>query len=137
MKLTLPKDSTIGSMVGVKWNVKETKKRSGHELFEDFWEGTILEVDGSNCRFHFDYNPNDETWNDSMGAMKEDITINLVTGIDNRYNGLVEAIRPPVQRIYIVTVDGEPNHFRNRKDADEMARVERDKGSAVDVQTFG
>lgn len=93
MALQLPKGCKVGSVVEVAWDVAATKKRSGHVVYHGYFDAKIIALDGPLCKFHFNYNPPDGVY---KGPMEEDITVDLSTGLDDTYDGVVIGIRRPV-----------------------------------------
>ena len=59
MTLKLPKGRQVGTVVEVAWDVVATEKRSGHIVYEGYFDARIIALDGPLCKLHFDYNPPD------------------------------------------------------------------------------
>jgi hypothetical protein len=95
MALKLPTGYGIGNVVEVAWDVEATEKRSGHIVYEGYFDARIIALDGPLCKLHFDYNPPDGVYD---GPMEEDIVVNLDTGIDDVYDGVVFDIRRPIRK---------------------------------------
>jgi hypothetical protein len=94
MTLKLPKGCQVGGVVEVAWDVVATEKRGGHNVYEGYFDARIIALDGPLCKLHFDYNPPDGVYE---GPMKEDITVDLSTGLDDTYDGVVIGIRRPIR----------------------------------------
>ena len=94
MALKLPKGCQVGSVVEVAWDVAATEKRSGHVVYEGYFDARIIALDGPLCKLHFNYNPPDGVYE---GPMEEDITVDLSTGLDKTYDGVILGIRRPVR----------------------------------------
>lgn len=94
MTFKLPSGCKVGSIIEVAWDVEASFKRSGNTLLEGFYEARILELAGSLCKLHFDYNPPDGVY---KGPMEEDITIDLSIGVDQKYGGVIDEIRKPIR----------------------------------------
>lgn len=94
MVLVLPKGCKVGSVVEVAWDVEATHKRSGNIVYGGFYDARILEIADSLCKLHFDYNPPNGVYE---GPMEEDITIDLSTGLDHKYDGVIAEIRHPIR----------------------------------------
>jgi hypothetical protein len=90
MTLKLSEGCQVGSVVEVAWDVAATEKRSGHIVYEGYFDARIIALDGPLCKLHFNYNPPDGVYE---GPMEEDITVNLSTGFDDKYDGVVIGIR--------------------------------------------
>jgi hypothetical protein len=94
MALKLPKGCHVGSVVEVAWDVAATARRSGHIVYDGYFDAKVIALDHLHCQLHFNYNPPDGEYE---GPMEEDITIDLSTGIDDAYDGVVIDIRRPVR----------------------------------------
>jgi hypothetical protein len=79
-----------------------TEKRSGHVVYAGHFDARVIALDGAPCKLHFNYNPPDGVYE---GPMEEDITVDLSTGIDDTYGGVVIDIRRPFESKMLPVVD--------------------------------